>query len=303
VVDDAILKNLIKNPEKINELEYEIIIKILNKAKIIFAKEKLLLDLHIPEKESEVYIIGDIHGNLDTLMALIKIFNQKKPELVVFLGDIVDRGTYQLECLIIVLALKILYPKRYYLIRGNHETYEMNRAYGFYYAVAKRFEKKKCIFDFIDLYNVLPVCALINNKILCLHGGIPNDIKILEKIKDLTHADVDRKIYKEIAGSIFQMMWNDPEPGIKGFIESVRGPGIYYFGKEAFKEFLEANNLEYIIRAHEVYMEGYRWFFNNRLLSIFTSANYRGKSYPNLASYAKIKNGKILPKIVKLLND
>ncbi|MHA2289375.1 MAG: hypothetical protein ACXABG_11375, partial [Promethearchaeota archaeon] len=91
------------------------------------------------------------------------------------------------------------------------------------------------------------------------------------------------------------MIWNDPKSELKGFSESFRGPGIRFFGEDVFDGFMKDNDLKYLIRSHEIFPEGYRWFFNNRLLSIFSSAHYRGK---NPASYAIIKNGLVLPKIV-----
>jgi serine/threonine-protein phosphatase PP1 catalytic subunit len=94
-------------------------------------------------------------------------------------------------------------------------------------------------------------------------------------------------------------MWNDPKENLKGFSNSYRGPGIYFFGGDVFDEFLHQNDLKYLIRAHECFSEGYRWFFQNRLLSIFSSANYRGNSNPNPASYAIIKNNEVIPKLLR----
>jgi serine/threonine-protein phosphatase PP1 catalytic subunit len=90
-------------------------------------------------------------------------------------------------------------------------------------------------------------------------------------------------------------MWNDPKSGLRGFSNSFRGSGIKFFGFDVFENFLKYNDLKYVIRAHECFPEGYRWFFNNRLLSIFSSANYRG---PNPASYAIIRNSEVIPKLL-----
>lgn len=297
------LRTLIDNPLLIAELKWEVISRILQRAKEIFKDEGYFLEFDIDLMEEEVYVIGDIHGSLETLMKIIEILNKKQPKLVIFLGDIVDRGPQQIECMIILLALKILSPERIKILRGNHETLEMNEAYGFYFECIQAFKKRKYFIEFLSLYDFLPICATINNTILCLHGGIPQDVDFLKKLKGLKIENLTDEIIKSIDESFFQIMWNDPDPDMKGFSQNFRGHGIKYFGEDAFDEFMSANNLKYLIRAHEVFPEGYRWFFNNRLLSIFTSANYRGRSFPNLAAYAKIKKGKIIPKIIKLPLD
>ncbi len=139
------------------------------------------------------------------------------------------------------------------------------------------------------------MCATINKKILCLHGGIPEDINILKRLKN-------KKLYVvndiENDDALFQILWNDPKETITGFTDSYRGPGLKFFGEDAFNDFINKNNLTHIIRAHECFPEGYRWFFNKRLLSIFSAANYRGEASPNPASYAIIRGNKVFPKTI-----
>ena len=93
-------------------------------------------------------------------------------------------------------------------------------------------------------------------------------------------------------------MCNDPKPNLKGFTESFRGKDIKFFGKDVFTDFMRENKLDYLIRAHERFPEGYKWFFNKRLLSIFSSANYRGTVPIIPASYAIIRNKTVTPKII-----
>ena len=127
MTDELLIKNLLKTPEKISKLHLEDFSKILYKAKTLFENENLLLEFKLEENE-EAYIIGDIHGNLESLLKLYEIINKKNPKLVIFLGDIVDRGPKQVECLVFVLALKILEPDKYFILKGNHETLEMNQS-------------------------------------------------------------------------------------------------------------------------------------------------------------------------------
>lgn len=297
MIESSLLQSIIKNPDLISKLKFEYISKILKISKKIFENENLLLKFNVEESD-EIYVLGDIHGNLKTLMKLIELINENKPKLVISLGDIVDRGPNQLECLITILALKILRNDEFYILRGNHETLEMNQAYGFFYDFNQKFKDYNKFNEILAVYNVIPICAIINNLILCLHGGIPEDTDILKKLKGLKPKDINNTV--SINESLFQIMWNDPkETGVSNFSQSFRGPGIFFFGKDAFKNFMESNNLKYLIRAHECFPEGYRWFFDNRLLSIFSAVNYSGPS-SNPASYAIIKNNEIIPKTLEL---
>ncbi|MFX1455139.1 MAG: metallophosphoesterase [Promethearchaeota archaeon] len=299
MTEKTFLRELIKDSKKLSDLKFESASEILKSAKRVFENEYLLLEFNIKNLENEVYVIGDIHGNLDTLLKIFEVIDKNKPELVIFLGDIVDRGSNQVECLLFILALKILEPKRYYLLRGNHETLEMNQYYGFTNEFLKKYKDPHKFEEILNLYNVIPICATINDSILCLHGGIPQDKHILQKIRNVRTTDLN-KIINSISESFFQIMWNDPKANLKGFNESFRGPGIKFFGEDVFNNFLKENNLEFLIRAHECFLEGYKWFFHNRLLSIFSSANYRGIFSPNPASYAVIRKNGIIPKIVNI---
>jgi serine/threonine-protein phosphatase PP1 catalytic subunit len=298
LIENSFLYDLINEPNKISKLKFDIISKIIRTTTRILEEENLFLKFDV-YKDEEVYVIGDIHGNLETLMKLLEIINNNNPKLVIFLGDIVDRGPKQLECLLIVLALKILSPLKYYIVRGNHETLEMNQYYGFFQDFILRFHDQNKYNEILSIYDRIPICAVINESILCLHGGIPQDIDILKKLNGKKSKDFST-LSKLVSQGVFQIMWNDPKSGLHGFSDSFRGSGIKFFGSNAFENFMKYNNLKYLIRAHECFPEGYRWYFNNRLLSIFSSANYRGFYAPNPASYAIIRNNEIIPNLLEL---
>jgi len=294
LIEETFLRSLIEQPNEIGNLYFSKISLILHEAENIFDRENLLLEINTLDLNEEIYIIGDIHGNLQSLLKINELIKGRNPKYVIFLGDIVDRGPNQLECLVFILCLKILEPDRYYLLRGNHETVEMNNVYGFTYVFLDKFQDIDKFTEILNVYDALPICARINNKILCVHGGIPANIEAINEIKGLKLEDINESTKL----SIYQMMWNDPKEEINGFIQSFRGTGIFFFGEDVFNSFLEENNLEYIIRAHECFLEGYKWFFNKHLLSIFSSENYRGADFDSPASYAIIKNNKILLKII-----
>jgi len=296
LIDHSYLQFLVNNPEEISKIDFERLLELLEEAKEAFSKESLLIELQTKSKDDKLIIIGDIHGNFNAFLTLLKIIREQDPKYVIFLGDIVDRGKNQLECLVVVLALKILNPESYFLLRGNHETIEMNKAYGFYQDYLHQFDDAKSFYEIVRVYDRLPFCLTINDDILCLHGGIPENSHILQLLKGLSQEDVDEVVLQDIEEDLLQIMWNDPKE-IQGFRPSFRGPGVFDYGEDIFKEFMAKNDLTYLIRAHECFPEGYRWFFNKRLLSIFSAPDYRKGAYRNPGSYALIKNGKIIPKL------
>ncbi len=297
MIDTSLLKELIKDPETASDLNFSVVSEILKESQSILGKEDLLINLN-PKDNEEVYVIGDIHGSLECLIQLYNIIKTNEPEYVVFLGDIVDRGQFQLECLLFILSLKLLKPKTYYLLRGNHETLQMNKYYGFHEIFMQKFARSDRFSKILSLYRNIPICAVINDASLCLHGGIPEDFRFLDKLKETALKKVDQTIPESVEDGIYQVMWNDPKEGLHGFGESFRGPGIKFFGQDVFEDFMKENGLKYLIRSHECFPEGYKWFFNKRLLSIFSAENYRGESMPNPASFAIIKNEQVIGKNV-----
>ena len=297
MIEQSFLNNIIKNPYLITKLDFDQLNLVFREAVKLFREETIILELKQKYPHEKVIVIGDLHGDLKSLMRLVEIIKPENPKYVIFLGDIVDRGLYQLECLILVLALKIKDSNKFYLLRGNHETLEVNKNYGFFQDFLKRFKDPKKFNQVEAIYNALPYCVLVNESILCLHGGIPEDINAINRLRGTKTSEINWT-FENTAKSLLQIMWNDPKPNLKGFTESFRGKDIKFFGKDVFTDFMRENKLDYLIRAHERFPEGYKWFFNKRLLSIFSSANYRGTVPIITASYAIIRNKTVTPKII-----
>ncbi|MHA1459645.1 MAG: metallophosphoesterase [Promethearchaeota archaeon] len=297
MIEQSFLNRLIENPYLIAKLNFKKLILVFREAVKLFRDETLILELKKEHSRDKVMVIGDLHGDLKSLTKLMEIIKNENPKYVIFLGDIVDRGLYQLECLILILALKIKDSNKYFLLRGNHETLEVNRNYGFYQEFLNRFKDNKKFNQVTAIYNALPYSALVNESILCLHGGIPEDFNAIRRLRGIKTSEIDLT-YENTAKSLLQIMWNDPKTKLKGFSESFRGRDIKFFGEDVFTDFMRENELDYLIRAHERFPEGYKWFFNKRLLSIFSSANYRGTLTPIPASYAIIRNKTVIPKVI-----
>ena len=149
------------------------------KSKEIFAEQPILLEL-----ESPLNICGDIHGQYFDLLRLFEYGGYPGYVNYLFLGDYVDRGKYSLEAISLLFAYKIKFPENFFLLRGNHESENINKIYGFYDECKKRYSIKLWK-KFADTFNQLPVAAVIDDKIFCMHGGISPELKDLDQIRNI----------------------------------------------------------------------------------------------------------------------
>ncbi|XP_031250861.1 serine/threonine-protein phosphatase BSL1 isoform X1 [Pistacia vera] len=247
-------------------------------AEQIFMHEPTVLQLKAPIK-----VFGDLHGQFGDLMRLFDEygFPSTAGDITyidyLFLGDYVDRGQHSLETITLLLALKIEYPENVHLIRGNHEAADINALFGFRLECIERMGENDGIWAwtrFNQLFNYLPLAALIEKKIICMHGGIGRSIHSVEQIEKL-----ERPITMD-AGSIILMdlLWSDPteNDSIEGLRPNARGPGLVTFGPDRVTEFCKKNKLQLIIRAHECVMDGFERFAQGQLITLFSATNYCG---------------------------
>ena len=246
---------------KISERE---VITVIDKAFPIIEKEESMLELEPP-----LYICGDIHGQFYDLLRVFEILKYPPESKFLFLGDYVDRGKRSLECILLLLCLKIKYPSKIFLLRGNHESADINRMYGFYdeckRKVSLRIYKKFC-----NLFNILPITALVGEKILCMHGGLAYDLKNLDQLKT-----IKRPTEIPEAGLLCDLVWSDPDDSLYFDFCTNKERGISVcFSKKQVEEFTEKNGLDLICRAHQVVEEGFQFFANMKLITVFTAPNY-----------------------------
>ncbi|KAL6344194.1 hypothetical protein AAG906_035419 [Vitis piasezkii] len=214
-------------------------------SKDIFLRQPNLLELQAPVK-----ICGDIHGQYSDLLRLFDYGGLPPESNYLFLGDYVDRGKQSLETICLLLAYKIRYPENFFLLRGNHECASINRIYGFYDECKRRFNVRLWKV-FTDCFNCLPVAALIDEKILCMHA--PTDVPD--------------------AGLLCDLLWSDPSNDVRGWGMNDRGVS-YVFGPDKVTELLQKHDLDLICRAHQVVEDGYEFFANRQLVTIFSAPNY-----------------------------
>ena len=246
---------------KLSERE---VISVIDKVYPIIEKEESMIELEPP-----LYICGDIHGQFYDLLRVFEILKYPPESKFLFLGDYVDRGKRSLECILLLLCLKIKYPSRIFLLRGNHESANINRMYGFYdeckRKVSLRIYKKFC-----NLFNILPITALVGEKILCMHGGLAYDLKNMDQLKT-----IKRPTEIPEAGLLCDLVWSDPDESLYFDFCTNKERGISVcFSKKKVEEFTKENDLDLICRAHQVVEEGFQFFANMKLITVFTAPNY-----------------------------
>jgi len=222
------------------------------------------------ELESPIKICGDIHGQYYDLLRLFEYGGYPPEANYLFLGDYVDRGKQSLETICLLLAYKIKYPENFFLLRGNHECASINRIYGFYDECKRRYNIKLWKV-FTDCFNCLPVAALIDDKILCMHGGLSPEINSLDQIRKVVRpTDVPEQ------GLLCDLLWSDPDKDVNGWGPNDRGVSVTFSGS-IVESFNKKNELDLICRAHQVVEEGYEFFANRQLVTIFSAPNYCGE--------------------------
>jgi len=213
---------------------------------------------------------GDLHGQYFDLLRLFEYGGFPPESNYLFLGDYVDRGKQSLECICLLLAYKIKYPENFFLLRGNHECASINRIYGFYDECKRRYSIKLWK-TFTDCFNCLPVSAIVDEKILCMHGGLSPDLQRLEQISRIMRpTDVPD------SGLLCDLLWSDPDKDVSGWGENDRGVS-YTFGADIVSKFLDDHDLDLICRAHQVVEDGYEFFAKRQLVTVFSAPNYCGE--------------------------
>eukprot|EP00033_Pygsuia_biforma_P001875 GCRY01002096.1.p1 GENE.GCRY01002096.1~~GCRY01002096.1.p1 ORF type:complete len:397 (-),score=87.75 GCRY01002096.1:1218-2312(-) len=249
------------------DLSFEEYLFLIHSAKDIFKKEKNVLEL-----SGSVNIVGDIHGQYGDLLRIFNLCGSPRDGQYLFLGDYVDRGHQSLEVIALLLAFKICFPQNIFLLRGNHECRTITRMYGFHGECQHRYSEKLWE-EFSDLFDHLPLAALVENKIFCVHAGLSPELKSINDIRRLKRP---QDIPEE--GLLCDLLWADPSPDCRSWAPSERGVS-QCFGVDVVNTFLANNDLELIVRAHQVVPNGFEFMprSSRRLLTLFSAPNYCGE--------------------------
>lgn len=200
-------------------------------------------------------------------MELFRVGGDVPTTNYMFMGDFVDRGFYSVETFLLLLALKVRYPDRITLIRGNHESRQITQVYGFYDECLRKYGSPNVWRYCTEIFDYISLSALIDDEIFCVHGGLSPAINTLDEIRL-----IDRKQEVPHDGAMCDLMWSDPEE-IEGWNLSPRGAG-YLFGGNVVEQFNHTNGLKMIARAHQLVMEGYKHMFAKQLVTVWSAPNY-----------------------------
>ena len=182
-----------------------------------------------------------------------------------------DRGKQSIETICLLFAYKVKYPDNFLILRGNHETDSINRLYGFYDECKRRYSVKLWKI-FSDCFNCLPVSALISDRILCMHGGLSPSLQSVDDI-----SSIERPCVVPEEGLLCDILWSDPDRNLdQGWAMNDRGVS-FTFSETVVEQFLENLELDLICRAHQVVEDGYDFFADRGLVTIFSAPNYCGE--------------------------
>ena len=266
---DTIIEKLLSvrgnKPGKQVDLKEEEIKFLIDKSMTIIKEQKMLVELEAP-----LHVCGDIHGQYYDLLRIFELCGYPGEYNYLFLGDYVDRGKQSLETVCLLLCYKIKFPEKVTLLRGNHESSVTNRIYGFYDECKRRYNVRIWR-SFTELFNWLPVAAIIDEKILCMHGGLSPELKNLQNI-----TDISRPTDIPDTGLLCDLLWSDPDKDCVEYDENDRGVSVI-FGEKIVQDFNKKNDLDLIIRAHQVVDDGYEFFASRQLITIFSAPNYCGE--------------------------
>uniref|UniRef100_A0A9I9D504 Serine/threonine-protein phosphatase n=1 Tax=Cucumis melo TaxID=3656 RepID=A0A9I9D504_CUCME len=189
----------LKNCEPLKESEV--------KALCLKAMEILVEESNVQRVDAPVTICGDIHGQFYDMKELFKVGGDCPKTNYLFLGDFVDRGFYSVETFLLLLALKVRYPDRITLIRGNHESRQITQVYGFYDECLRKYGSVNVWRYCTDIFDYLSLSALIENKIFSVHGGLSPAITTLDQVRTLPCSLLFLYIFKVVLSSQYTAIY------------------------------------------------------------------------------------------------
>ncbi|KAF5481441.1 hypothetical protein F2P56_002091 [Juglans regia] len=261
-----------------------------------------LVDISVPDG-NHFTVCGDVHGQFYDLLNIFELNglpSDDNPYL--FNGDFVDRGSFSLEVILTLFAFKCMSPSAIYLARGNHESKSMNKIYGFEGEVRSKLSET-FVELFAEVFCCLPLAHVINEKIFVIHGGLFSVDGV--KLSDIRA--IDRFCEPPEEGLMCELLWSDPQPH-PGRGPSKRGVGLS-FGADVTKRFLQENNLDLVVRSHEVKDEGYEVEHDGKLITVFSAPNYCDQMgnkgafirfeapdlKPNIATFSAVPHPEVMP--------
>lgn len=299
-IDDITDSNGILLPDKLKDhfrkegkLECHAALHIIKDCAVLLRNEPTILAIQSP-----VTVCGDVHGQFYDLLKLFEVGGSPSDTQYLFLGDYVDRGYFSIECVLYLSAFKILYPKTFFMLRGNHECRHLTEYFTFKTECKMKYNEE--VYDAcMNAFDCLPLVAVINDQFICLHGGLSPEVHTLDDIRQL-----DRFREPPTFGPMCDIIWSDPaedygnERNHELFSHNTVRGCSYFYSYTACCQFLHNNHLLSLIRAHEAQDAGYRMYKKDSatgfpsLITMFSAPNYLDV-YNNKAAILKYANNVI----------
>ncbi|GIQ80008.1 hypothetical protein KIPB_000728 [Kipferlia bialata] len=270
------IEHFIEDLSQCKTLKYGQIRQICTKLK------RVLVDLpNVIHIKSPITVVGDVHGQWYDVNEIFNVGGPLPSTNYLFLGDIVDRGYYSIEVMSWLFAMKLKYPQRLHIIRGNHESRQITQVYGFYDECLKKYQTVNVWRWAMSVFDMLPLCAVVDNKYFCVHGGLSPVSLDADAVVEL-----NRRAEPPSDGLICDMLWSDPNDDIEEFGKSTRGAG-HHFGTAVTRRFLSNNSMDMIVRAHQISHTGYEFHHNERLVTVWSAPRY-GYRCDNIAAVMEL---------------
>lgn len=268
---------------------------------------------------SLLQICGDIHGQFWDMMELFKVGGACPDTNYLFmgtssyllchaihhpyhpLGDFVDRGFYSVETFLLLLALKVRYPERMTLIRGNHESRQITQVYGFYDECQRKYGSSNVWRWCCEVFDYLALGAVVDGRVFCVHGGLSPNLQGIDQVSlsSLCVPFACQPEYRYVplienkkcrttapCATSFGQIPTVRSPctfrvvilltcpsEITGWGLSPRGAG-FLFGADIAKAFAHHNAIDLVARAHQLAMEGFKLMFDQTIVTVWSAPNY-----------------------------
>jgi diadenosine tetraphosphatase ApaH/serine/threonine PP2A family protein phosphatase len=267
-------------------------------------QELLVLEsnvLYLSTSPGQIIVCGDIHGQMLDLFRLLDTASQgldfdTSDDRYLFLGDYVDRGYSSFETFAYLAYLKVRHPKRIWLLRGNHESRTVNQQYGLYNDCDQVYGNPGLWIAMNDTFDFLPVAAVIDDRLFCVHGGLSHSLSLVGQIHKLD------RVQEIDDGPIGDLTWSDPDEMAADWSRNSRGKG-YIFGPRPSRIWLRNNRLDaagrvpkedprhaMIVRSHQMVEAGFQWMHDDALLIVWSAPNYAYRN-KNAAVVLRVRQG------------
>ncbi len=293
----------------------ENVLELAKECQAVVSSEPAILAVRTPVK-----VYGNLCGNYQDLMRFFELFKAPTESTLggdiesvayVFLGNYVDRGNRSLETICLLMALKLKYRDNIHLLRGSHEDRTINAVYGFGEECKTRLHEDiahpTSVFQTINnMFGWLPLATLIENKIVCVHAGIgPNFTKLDDLLKLHRPIELEQEKTPAEQGVLYDLLWSDPtdtetELGYRrNYLRDHLSAGnIVRYGADKMLQFLQSNNLDLMIRGHEIAIDGFDMFADSRLITVTSCTDYCGKHNNSACMLVIQKTFEIVPKLL-----